>query len=67
MKELNQEGNVTGESECSSFQQDDKRGRYWILCEVILITAVIPVLVGLFMIPTVFFALQDSEVIQVRC
>ena len=67
MKELNQEGNVTGESEYSSFQQDDKRGRYWILCEVVLTTAVILVLVGLLMIPTVFFALQDSEVIQVRC
>ena len=67
MEELSQEGNVTGETEYSSFQQDDKRGRYWILCEVVLITSVILVLVGVLMIPTVIFALQDSSVLQVRC
>ena len=69
MEELSQEGNVTGQMEDSSFQQNNKRGRYWILCEVVLITAVILVLVGLLMIPTVyyFFALPDSAVLQVRC
>ena len=57
---------VTGQMEDSSFKQNDKRGRYWILCEVVLITAVTLVLVGLFMAPTVFFALPDSAVLQVR-
>ena len=56
-----------GQKENSSFQQNNESGRYWILCEVVLITAIILVLVGLFMAPTVIFALPDSEVLQVRC
>ena len=58
---------MTDKMEDSSFQQNDKRGRYWILCEVVLITTVILILVGVLMIPTVFFALLDSAVLQVRC
>ena len=58
---------VTGQMKDSSFKQNDKRGRYWLFCEVVLITAVILVLVGLLMIPTVFFALPDLAVLQVRC
>ena len=69
MEELSQEKlTVTGQisMEDSSFKQNDKRGRYWILCEVVLITTVILVAVGLLIIPTVFFALPDSEVLLVR-
>ena len=67
MEKLSQEGNVTGQMEDSSFKQNVKRERYWILCEVVLITAVILVIVGLLIIPTVFFAFRHSAVTQVRC
>ena len=55
---------MTGEMEDSSFQKNNKR--YWILFKMVLVTAVILVLGGLLMIPTVFFALPDSAVLQVR-
>ena len=55
---------MTGEMEDSSFQKNNKR--YWILFKIVLVTAVILVLGGLLMIPTVFFALPDSAVLQVR-
>ena len=70
MEELSQEKlNVTGQisMEDSSFKQNDKRGRYWILCEGVLITAGILVSVALLTIPTIYYAMPDSTVLQVRC
>ena len=41
-------------------------GKLFMLCEVMVLASIMVVIVGLFLIPTIYYALPESTTVQVR-